>query len=70
MYIKAELNQSYKPSFYLLETVDRKALPRIPWKQGGLSQLVAALKVENLYDMIDWLEKDMRGRETSQGEKK
>lgn len=55
--------------FYLLETVDRKALPRIPWKQGGLSQLVAALKVENLYDMIDWLEKDMRGRETSQGER-
>ena len=30
---------------------------------------MAALKVENLYDMIDWLEKDMRGRETSQGER-
>lgn len=55
--------------FYLLSVVDKNELPKIPWSQGGLAQLIAALKTENLMDMISWLEKDMSLRETTQGDR-
>lgn len=56
--------------FYLLEVVDQKALPKIPWEEGGIAQFVAALQAPNLFDMIEWLKMDMSMRETTSGERK
>lgn len=56
--------------FYLLEHVNRDELPKIPWEDGGIAQFVAALKVENLFDMIEWLKKDMMSRHITSADKR
>lgn len=56
--------------FYLLERVDRNALPKMPWNEGGLSQFVAALQTANLFDMISWLREDIEINGGSMGDRK
>lgn len=46
----------------LINQVDRFALPKIPWEQGGFSQFLAAMEPENLYDMLMLFNKDLDAR--------
>ena len=38
--------------FFLLNNLDEKDVPNFPWNEGGISQFVAALKISNLFDLI------------------
>lgn len=38
--------------FFLLNNLDEKDVPNFPWNEGGISQLVAALQIPNLFDLI------------------
>lgn len=54
--------------FYLLENVDRNAVPRIPWEQGGIAQFVAAIEVTNLFDLIEQYKKELSLTKPSTGD--
>lgn len=39
--------------FFLLDNVDRSAVPGIPWDESGFNQFIAALDPANLYSLIE-----------------
>lgn len=48
--------------FFALITVDKKDVPKIPWNEGGLAQILAAMETENIYLLIKaLLKKDKKG---------
>lgn len=38
--------------FFLLNNLNEKDVPNFPWNEGGISQFVEALKISNLFDLI------------------
>lgn len=43
--------------FFGLLNVDHDDVPNIPWSAGGLNQIIAAMDLKNMYDMIRALDK-------------